>query len=83
MNPAQIPLSNPTLATSQRKAIFADAVVLAAERQVGQVRKDTHISYVDHVLAVVGIVLEQGGDEDQATAAFLHDAWKIAERSTR
>jgi (p)ppGpp synthase/HD superfamily hydrolase len=37
-------------------------------------RKGTQIPYVAHLLAVAALVLEHGGDEDQAIAALLHDA---------
>lgn len=40
----------------------------------GQERKGTNIPYVAHLLAVASLVLENGGDEDQAIAALLHDA---------
>ena len=30
--------------------------------------------YVAHLLAVCALVLEAGGDEDEAIAALLHDA---------
>ncbi|MDO8346368.1 MAG: HD domain-containing protein [Rugosibacter sp.] len=53
---------------------FADALILAHELHAGQVRKGTAIPYVSHVLAVAGIVLDYGGDEDEAIAALLHDA---------
>jgi (p)ppGpp synthase/HD superfamily hydrolase len=48
--------------------------VLAAEVHADQRRKGTEIPYVAHVLAVTAIVLEHGGDEDEAIAALLHDA---------
>ncbi len=32
------------------------------------------IPYLTHLMAVSGLVLEHGGDEDQAIAALLHDA---------
>jgi len=38
-----------------------------------QVRKGTSIPYLAHLLAVVAITLEGGGDEEQAIAALLHD----------
>jgi hypothetical protein len=38
------------------------------------VRKGTEIPYLSHVVTVSGMVLEYGGDEDQAIAALLHDA---------
>lgn len=38
-----------------------------------QKRKGSHVPYVSHLLGVCAIVLEYGGDEDQAIAALLHD----------
>ena len=37
-------------------------------------RKGTGIPYLAHLLSVSALVLEGGGDEDQAIAALLHDA---------
>src|SRR5690606_28697568 len=37
-------------------------------------RKGTRIPYASHLLAVAALVLEDGGDEDYAIAALLHDA---------
>lgn len=53
---------------------FAEAMVLAHELHAWHVRNGTAIPYVSHVLAVAGIVLDHGGDEDEAIAALLHDA---------
>jgi GTP pyrophosphokinase len=53
---------------------FRDALAFAAEAHDGQGRKGTDIPYVAHLLAVTAIVLEHGGDEEQAIAALLHDA---------
>ena len=39
-----------------------------------QARKGGSIPYFAHLLSVCGLVLEAGGDEDQAIAALLHDA---------
>jgi (p)ppGpp synthase/HD superfamily hydrolase len=39
-----------------------------------QVRKGTDIPYIAHLMSVCALVLEDGGDEDQAIAALLHDA---------
>lgn len=52
---------------------FVRAVDMAIHAHHGQVRKSTDIPYASHVLAVAGLVLEQGGDEDQAIAGLLHD----------
>ncbi len=46
----------------------------AAELHASQLRKGTDIPYISHLMAVAATVLEQGGDEDQAVAALLHDA---------
>ena len=39
-----------------------------------QVRKSSNIPYISHLLSVAALVLEDGGDEDEAIAALLHDA---------
>jgi GTP pyrophosphokinase len=53
---------------------FQEALVYACRLHCGQYRKRTRIPYVAHLLAVTGLVLEYGGDEDLAIAALLHDA---------
>ncbi len=53
---------------------FEQALLLATRLHAGQTRKETDIPYVGHLLAVTGMVLENGGDEDTAIAALLHDA---------
>jgi (p)ppGpp synthase/HD superfamily hydrolase len=53
---------------------FQDALVYATQVHADQVRKGTPIPYVSHILIVTGLVLENGGDEDEAIAALLHDA---------
>jgi (p)ppGpp synthase/HD superfamily hydrolase len=45
----------------------------AAEKHDGQTRKQTAVPYLSHLMAVAGLVLEAGGDEDMAIAALLHD----------
>ncbi len=51
-----------------------DAAFLYAHRLHGeQRRKGTGIPFLAHVMAVAALVLEHGGDEDQAVAALLHD----------
>ena len=39
-----------------------------------QARKGVPIPYIAHLMGVCSLVLEAGGDEDQAIAALLHDA---------
>jgi (p)ppGpp synthase/HD superfamily hydrolase len=52
---------------------FADAIAFATAVHRDQVRKQTTIPYVSHLLAVASLVLDQGGDEAEAIAALLHD----------
>jgi (p)ppGpp synthase/HD superfamily hydrolase len=53
---------------------FDDALVLTHQLHAKQKRKGTPIPYVGHLLAVTSIVIENGGTEDEAIAALLHDA---------
>lgn len=53
---------------------FRDALLYAAQLHATQVRKGSGTPYLAHLLAVAAIVLEHGGDEDEAIAALLHDA---------
>ncbi|MGE5815903.1 MAG: HD domain-containing protein, partial [Acidobacteriota bacterium] len=53
---------------------FVDAVRYAADVHADQTRKGTNIPYVSHLIAVASFVLDDGGDEDEAIAALLHDA---------
>ncbi len=53
---------------------FEEALVFATQLHAGQTRKGTTIPYISHLLAVTAIVLEHGGDEDEAIAALLHDS---------
>jgi (p)ppGpp synthase/HD superfamily hydrolase len=53
---------------------YEAALVMATQLHATQKRKGTSIPYVSHLLAVSSLVLEHGGNEDQAIAALLHDA---------
>src|SRR5436305_178741 len=53
---------------------FEDALRYAAMLHAGQVRKESGVPYVAHLLSVAALVIEDGGDEDEAIAALLHDA---------
>jgi (p)ppGpp synthase/HD superfamily hydrolase len=53
---------------------FEEALVYAFRLHAAQKRKVANIPYVSHLLSVAGLVLEDGGDEDEAIAALLHDA---------
>ena len=53
---------------------FFDALTFAAKLHNNQLRKGTQIPYVTHLMAVAGLVLEHGGNENEAIAGLLHDA---------
>lgn len=53
---------------------FQTAVQFAIELHSDQYRKGTATPYLAHLLAVTATVLENGGDEEMAIAALLHDA---------
>jgi (p)ppGpp synthase/HD superfamily hydrolase len=53
---------------------FEEAFCYATALHATQKRKGSTIPYIAHLMAVCALVLEQGGDEDQAIAALLHDA---------
>jgi (p)ppGpp synthase/HD superfamily hydrolase len=52
---------------------FDEAFRFAAEKHAAQTRKKTDVPYISHLMSVAALVLEAGGDEDQAIAALLHD----------
>jgi (p)ppGpp synthase/HD superfamily hydrolase len=52
---------------------FERALAYAHRLHAGQKRKLTETPYISHLLAVASLVLEHGGDEDEAIAALLHD----------
>ncbi len=53
---------------------FTSAVATAVELHGRQARKGGAVPYLAHLLGVASLVLEDGGDEDEAIAALLHDA---------
>jgi (p)ppGpp synthase/HD superfamily hydrolase len=53
---------------------FLAAVALAEEIHGRQRRVGTEVPYMAHLLVVSGLVLEDGGDEEEAIAAMLHDS---------
>ncbi len=52
---------------------FTRAVDYARIAHAAQVRKGTDIPYITHLLGVAALVIEFGGNEDQAIAGLLHD----------
>jgi (p)ppGpp synthase/HD superfamily hydrolase len=53
---------------------FSEALSYVAALHAGQRRKVSGEPYISHLLAVAAIVMEYGGNEDEAIAALLHDA---------
>jgi (p)ppGpp synthase/HD superfamily hydrolase len=52
---------------------YTAAVDYARVAHAAQVKKGTAIPYLAHLLGVSSLVIEYGGDEDQAIAGLLHD----------
>ena len=53
---------------------FNEALIFVAKLHATQTRKGSEIPYLAHLLGVASIVLEYGGDEQEAIAGLLHDA---------
>lgn len=53
---------------------FDDAFRYAHQVHSEQRRKGTNAPYIGHLMGVTSIVLDDGGNEDEAIAALLHDA---------
>lgn len=52
---------------------FQLALGYALRAHAGHTRKGTGVPYFAHLAGVMSLVLEAGGDEEQAVAALLHD----------
>ena len=53
---------------------FNDALSYTFNLHSKQNRKGTLIPYISHLMTVSSLVMEHGGDQDQAIAGLLHDA---------
>ena len=53
---------------------FEKALVYTNHLHAKQKRKQSQVPYIAHLLGVTSLVLEDGGDENEAIAALLHDA---------
>lgn len=53
---------------------FDEAFHYAHRLHRTQTRKGTTIPYISHLMTVAALVVEHGGNEDQAIGALLHDA---------
>src|SRR6267142_2813857 len=58
---------------------LVDALAFALNAHGDQTRKGSEIPYASHLLSVAGLVLEAGGDIEQAAAALLHDTLEDGE----
>ncbi len=54
--------------------IFGKALEMVINLHGEQLRKGTNTPYISHLFATCALVLENGGRENQAIAALLHDA---------
>ena len=80
---SDVPIPEPQAAGAMLGARFDHAVALTRELHARQLRKGTEIPYLSHLLGVASLVLEDGGDEDEAIAALLHDAVEDQGESVR
>lgn len=53
---------------------FSEALIFAKLKHGRQARRGTAVPYLSHLLAVTALVLDDGGSEEEAMAALLHDA---------
>src|SRR5690242_16089456 len=66
--------------------VLGEAVTYAAQKHADQPRKRATgddrppIPYITHLLAVAGLVIEDGGDTTEAVAALLHDVLEDQDR---
>ncbi len=61
------------MAATALSPAFLEAFAYATEHYDGKVRGNTQVPAIAHAMAVTALVLDLGGDEDEATAALLHD----------
>ena len=54
--------------------LYDEALTWAASMHRDQLRKNTRVPYIAHLVAVSSLVLEDGGTEIEAIAGLLHDA---------
>lgn len=70
MGPVKYPQGDTMTALTDR---FSRAVDYARIAHAAQFRKGSNIPYIYHLLGVASLVIEFGGNEDQAIAGLLHD----------
>jgi (p)ppGpp synthase/HD superfamily hydrolase len=64
-------MARPHVVLSER---YFAAVAYTSNAHAWQTRKGGNIAYMSHLLGVSSLIIEAGGDEDQAIAGLLHDA---------
>lgn len=67
-------MSDPEATEPKLTGRFDDALLYASQLHRWQLRKGTDVPYLSHLLGTCSLVLDDGGDEDEAIAALLHDA---------
>jgi (p)ppGpp synthase/HD superfamily hydrolase len=67
-------MSEPEAAEPILSARFDDALAYASDVHRRQLRRGKDVPYLAHCLDVASLVLFDGGREDEAVAALLHDA---------
>ncbi len=70
MNNKKIEVKEPTIELTGK---YTQAVAYANRHHKKQRRKGKDVPYISHLLAVSALVLEAGGDQDQAIGGLLHD----------
>jgi (p)ppGpp synthase/HD superfamily hydrolase len=53
---------------------FDDALAFTHQLHRRQIRKTSGVPYIAHPMSVAALVIEDGGSEDEAIAALLHDS---------
>jgi (p)ppGpp synthase/HD superfamily hydrolase len=71
---APVALSSGFVRAEELGERFVDALGYATRVHSGQLRGSDGQPYVAHLLRVTGLVIQDGGSEDEAIAALLHDA---------
>jgi guanosine-3',5'-bis(diphosphate) 3'-pyrophosphohydrolase len=66
-------MSKTVVQNARRFAKLAHGLVLNGQGQLGQRRKGSNAPYTKHLSEVAKLVVENGGDEAQVAAAWLHD----------
>ena len=70
-----------TPSTSRITPRYGEALQWAEELHRHQRRKGKQVPYISHLISVSALVWQDGGNEDQAIAALLHDAIEDAGQS--